>query len=232
MRLIGGLWVFGAGIALMVRANLGVSSWDVLHDALRLNSSLTFGMAVVVVSVLVLLASSAIGVRPGPGTVANVVLVGVFTDVILMTGVLAGIPNANVVGRLGVLLAGVGAIAVATALYISAGLGAGPRDSLMLGVAKRLRLSTGTSRALIEGSVLIAGGLLGGRVGVGTAVFAVAIGPAMNLSFRLFGMEPPRAKGGGTVITRAALAGQRWIQRGQLCSGSSRERSRYTGGRI
>lgn len=176
----------------MVRAQLGVSSWDVLHDALRLNTPLTFGAAVIVVSVAVVFGSFVMGVKPGAGTVANVILVGTFTDAILFMGLLDGIPSANLPTRLAALLIGVMTIAVATALYISAGLGAGPRDSLMLAAARRLLVSTGTSRALIEGSVLIVGALLGGKLGVGTAVFAVAIGPAINISFRLFGMEPTR----------------------------------------
>lgn len=115
--------------------------------------------------------------------------------------------------------------------HISAGLGAGPRDGLMVGLAERLDLSPGTSRTLIEGGVVIGGAALGGGVGVGTAVFAVTIGPAIDISFLLFGMRPPRRNDRGPAIGSAARAVERWLRRGQLGAGSSRERSRYTGGR-
>lgn len=188
-RLFLGLWVFAVGIALMVRADLGVSSWDVLHDALRLHTALSFGGAVIIVSVAVVIASFFLGVKPGAGTIANVLFVGAFTDAILVTGVLDGLPSDGLVIRIAALVAGVLAIALGTALYIGASLGAGPRDSLMLASATRFRVTAGTARAFLEGSVLLLGALLGGAVGIGTAVFVVAIGPAINLSFRAFGME-------------------------------------------
>lgn len=125
-RLIVGSWLFASGIALMVRAHLGVSSWDVLHDALHLNTSLTFGAAVVAVSVVVVVASFVMGVKPGPGTIANVILVGAFTDAILLTGLLGGLSPGPLLARVLALLLGVVVIAVGTAMYISAGLGAGP----------------------------------------------------------------------------------------------------------
>lgn len=230
-RLLAGVWLFAVGIALMVRANLGVSSWDVLHDALRLHTSFSFGAAVVMVSVVVVVGSASMGVKPGPGTIANVLLVGAFTDVILLTGVLDWLPAAYMLTRLAALLVGVLAIALGTAIYIGAGLGAGPRDSLMLAAGRRLQVSTGTSRALIEGSVLAGGAVMGGRVGPGTALFAITIGPAINASFRLFGMEPPR-QGGSHPLRHAAQAAHRWARRGQLGATSSIEQSRYTGGRI
>lgn len=231
-RLVVGLWLFAAGIALMVRGHLGVSSWDVLHDALRVQSPLTFGAAMIAVAFLVLVGSFALGVKPGPGTIANVVLVGAFTDVLLKTPLLEALPETNVLIRLTALLVGVVAIALGTAIYISAGLGAGPRDSLMIAASRRLHLSTGTSRALIEGSVLAAGALMGGRVGPGTAVFAMAIGPAINISFRLFGMEPPRRRNDSHLLKHAAQPPRRWARRGQLGATCSTEKSRYTGGRI
>lgn len=232
LRLIAGLWLFAVGIALTVRAGLGLSSWDVLHDAFSARTPLSFGGAVIAVSFAVLLASLVIGVRPGPGTVVNVLLVGAFTDALLATEVLGALRSATSIARVAALVTGVGVIAVATALYISAGLGAGPRDSLMVGLAKQLRLSPGASRALIEGVVVVGGAAMGGSVGVGTAVFAIAIGPAIDISFRLFGMQPPRRHPRGRSMARAVRATRHWLARGQLGAGSSRERSRYTGGRI
>ena len=188
-RLLVGLWVFAAGLAAMVRAGLGLSSWDVLHDALRGLTPLTFGQAVIAVSVAVLAVSVALGIRPGPGTVANVLLVGAFADVVLAAPWLDAVAGAGVAARAGVLVAGVAAIAFGTALYIGAALGAGPRDSLMLAVSRRLGVSAGAARAAIEASVLVAGVALGGSAGVGTVAFALLIGPAINLSFRALGMD-------------------------------------------
>ncbi len=230
IRLLLGLWVFALGLTLMVRADLGLSSWDVLHDAIRGLTFLTLGQAVIGISVLIVGASLALGVRPGPGTVANVILVGAFVDSILRTAFLAGLGSAHILARLIALVAGIGAISLGTALYIGAELGAGPRDSLMMAVSKRLHTSPGAARAGIEGSVVLVGIALGGAAGLGTIVFAVLIGPAINTAFRMFRMETrsPRA----SVLTRSSRAIGMWVQRGELGSSASAEASRYTGGRI
>nr|MBA2599729.1 hypothetical protein [Actinomycetota bacterium] len=191
---------------------------------------LTLGQAVIGISVLIVGASLALGVRPGPGTVANVILVGAFVDSILRTAFLAGLGSAHILARLIALVAGIGAISLGTALYIGAELGAGPRDSLMMAVSKRLHTSPGAARAGIEGSVVLVGIALGGAAGLGTIVFAVLIGPAINTAFRMFRMETrsPRA----SVLTRSSRAIGMWVQRGELGSSASAEASRYTGGRI
>lgn len=230
-RLLLGLGVFAGGLALMLRANLGLSSWDVLHEAIRGLTPLTFGQAVIGVSILVVVASLLLGVKPGAGTVANVILVGALTDVLLATRVLDDLATTAYLLRLLALVAGIAAIAVGTALYVGADLGAGPRDSLMLAVANWLGRSPGTARAAIEGSVLVVGIALGGAAGVGTLVFAVLIGPAINISFRLLGMYvPPRS--GTYGIRRIVRATLNWFRRGKLASSSSTDVSRYTGGRI
>lgn len=231
LRLIVGLGVFAIGLALMVRADLGLSSWDVLHDALRLISPLSFGEAVIGLSIVVVLGSIALGIRPGAGTIANVVLVGAFTDAWLSTGLGAQLGSSDIVIRLAGLSAGITAIAFGTALYIGANLGAGPRDSLMLAVAKRWAISPGAARTGIELSVLVIGVALDGAAGIGTVAFALLIGPAINLSFRYLGMEPPRRAAshpGKRIVTW--LWG--WAQRGQLGASPSTEESRRTGGRI
>ena len=188
-RLLGGLAIFAAGLTMMIRADLGLSPWDVLHDAIRAISPLTFGQVVVVISLIVVGVAWALGVRPGPATVVNSVLVGVVTDLMLATGVLGELSSEPLIPRIGVLLAGISAIALGTAAYIAANLGAGPRDGLMLGIARRSSRSTGGARTAIEATVLIVGMALGGSIGLGTAIFVLAIGPAINIAFRLFGME-------------------------------------------
>jgi uncharacterized protein len=194
LRLIAGLALFAAGLSLMLRAQLGLSAWDVLHDAISSLTALTFGQVVVAVSVVVLAASVVLGIRPGVGTIANSILVGVFTDAILQTPVLQDLASESLPPRILAMLAGIWGIAVGSALYIGANLGAGPRDALMLGIAKRSHRSAGAARAAIEGSVLIVGIVLGGSVGLGTVAFVILIGPTINIAFRLFQLEPPRDK--------------------------------------
>ena len=232
VRLLAGLALFAAGLALMVRADLGLSAWDVLHDSLRSLTPLTFGEVVIAVSVIVLAGSVALGIRPGVGTVANTVLVGVFADALLRSNFLQDLSSGPLTPRVFAMLAGVWGIALGSALYIGANLGAGPRDALMLGVARRSRRSAGAARAVIEACVLIVGMVLGGSVGVGTVAFVILIGPAINASFRLFGMEPPRRNahtGAATLTIRAISA---WGRRGQLGTSSTTQASRETGGRI
>ncbi len=213
VRLVAGLALFALGLALMLRAQLGLSAWDVLHDAIRSLTPLTFGQVVVAVSLVVLAGSIALGVRPGVGTVANSLLIGVFTDGLLQTPLLQDLASGGLLPRLLAMLAGIWGIALGSALYIGAKLGAGPRDALMLGIAKRSGRSVGTARTAIEASVLVIGMALGGSAGFGTAAFVILIGPAINFAFRLFGMEPPRDKAQANVVKRAVKAVAAWKRR-------------------
>lgn len=171
-RLLLGLALFGASIALMVRADLGLSSWDVLHQGLAARAGLPLGWVVNGVAVLVLLLWVPLRQRPGVGTVANVALVGLAVDAVL--AVLPPVGSLSV--RVPLLVAGILLNAVATALYIGASLGPGPRDGLMTGLAAR-GLPIRRVRTLIELGVLAVGWLLGGTVGPGTLLYAVSIGP-------------------------------------------------------
>jgi uncharacterized membrane protein YczE len=172
LHLLLGLVLFGLSIALMVRADLGLPSWDVLHQGLAQRLGLPFGWVVNGVALVVLLLWIPLRQRPGVGTVGNVILVGFSAD--------AGLAILPVVddlaARVGLLLAGVVLNGIATGLYIGAGLGPGPRDGLMTGLAQR-GLSIRVARTAIELTVLAVGWLLGGTVGVGTLLYAVAIGP-------------------------------------------------------
>jgi uncharacterized protein len=190
-RLFAGLWLFAAGVVLGLRSGLGVSPWDVLHDGIRQVTPLSFGTATVLVGVVLVAVALAAGIRPGPGTLANMVAIGVFADAMLATGVARDLHAWPLPWRLAAVVAGVGLVAIGTALYIGAGLGSGPRDSLMLAISRRTRARVGVVRALIETSVLAAGWLLGGAAGVGTILFAFGIGPAVELAFRLLRVELP-----------------------------------------
>ncbi|MEA2498961.1 MAG: hypothetical protein QOH26_1366 [Actinomycetota bacterium] len=194
-RLMVGLWLFALGVVMTLRADLGVAPWDVLHDGLRLRTPLTFGMAVIVVGVFLVAVSALLGLRPGLGTIANMILVGVVEDLMLNTGVGADLAPGHVPLRVLLLILGIATIGLGSALYIGAELGAGPRDGLMVLIARRTRLGILGARALVEGSALLAGIVLGGAAGVGTVLFALGIGPAVDVSFRIFGMDEEGRRG-------------------------------------
>ncbi|WBC13925.1 hypothetical protein O7600_22815 [Micromonospora sp. WMMA1998] len=172
VRLLAGLTLFGVSVALMVRADLGLASWDVLHQGLAARTGLPMGVLVNAVALLVLLLWVPLRQRPGIGTAANVALVGLALD-----ATLALVPPLDpLAGRIGLLVAGILLNGLATALYLGARLGPGPRDGLMTGLAAR-GLPLGPVRTLIEVTVLAVGWLLGGAVGPGTLLYAVGIGP-------------------------------------------------------
>jgi uncharacterized protein len=191
VRLLAGLWLFAAGVVLGLRSGLGVSPWDVLHDGIRQVTPLSFGIATVLVGVVLVAVALAAGIRPGPGTLANMLAIGLFADAMLATGIAADLDARPLPLRLLAVAGGVGLVALGTALYIGAGLGSGPRDSLMLALSARTGVRVGVVRALIEGSVLVVGWLLGGAAGVGTVLYAFGIGPAVELAFRLLRVQPP-----------------------------------------
>lgn len=170
-------------------ANIGLSPWDVLADGIRLRTPLTFGTAVIAIGVVLVAATWLGGVRPGIGTIANMILIGLFADLMLATDLGAGLMDGPSALRALVDVLGIAAIGLGSALYIGAELGTGPRDSLMVMLSRRAKLRIGVARGIIEGSALLAGIALGGTAGVGTALFALGIGPAVDVAFRLFGME-------------------------------------------
>ncbi|MFJ2745489.1 YitT family protein [Streptomyces sp. NPDC087440] len=177
-----GLVLFGISMALMVVASLGVASWDVLHQGLSRSTGISFGLVVNGIGVLVLLAWIPLRVRPGVGTVCNILVVGLVADAALSV-----LPDSfeSLTVRTVLLLTGIALNAVATGLYVGAGLGPGPRDGLMTGLARR-GVSIRVARTGIEITVLVAGWLLGGTVGVGTVLFAVAIGPLTQPALKRF----------------------------------------------
>lgn len=174
-RLLLGLVLCGVGIALMVRADLGLAPWDVLHQGLSERTGVPMGRWTIVVGAVVLLGWVPLRERPGVGTVLNVLLVGATVD---LTLALTGEPDA-MVARVPLLVAGTVVFGLGSGFYIGAGLGAGPRDGLMTGLARRGR-SVRVVRTVIELVALAAGWALGGGVGIGTVLFAVTVGPVVH----------------------------------------------------
>lgn len=172
-QLLGGLALYGASMALMIRSGLGLDPWDVLHQALSLRTGLTFGTVTAIVGALVLLGWIPLRQRPGVGTVSNILVIAVAVDVAL--AVLPAPSQLPV--RIAMLVAGVVGNGLATAAYIGTRLGPGPRDGLMTGFTAKTGLSIRLVRTAIEVTVLTTGWFLGGTVGLGTVVYALAIGP-------------------------------------------------------
>lgn len=191
-KLMLGLVLFGVGLWLGLVAELGVGPWDVLTGGLSQQLGMPFGRTAIGISVVVLLVGLAVRVRPGIGTLLNVVVIGAVIDLLFATALLADLGDRAVAVRLVVTLLGIACVAAGSALYLGAHLGPGPRDGLMVAIHTRTGWRVGTARAVLEGAVLVVGVLLGGPVGVGTVLFAVAIGPAVEVAFRLFRQTPVR----------------------------------------
>ena len=176
-----GLTGYGFSMALMVRAGLGLDPWDVFHQGLAGRTGMTIGIASAVVGVAVLLAWIPLRNRPGVGTVANVIVIAITVDAGMA---LLPTPESLPV-RVAMMLGAVVLNGLSTVLYIGAGMGPGPRDGLMTGLVARTGLSVRLVRTSIEATVLAVGWLLGGTVGVGTVVYALGIGPLVQLFVRL-----------------------------------------------
>jgi uncharacterized membrane protein YczE len=189
-RFVIGLLISAMGSVATIRANLGISPWDVLHDGIAQRTPLSFGESVIAVSVTVVILSWLIGIRPGAGTLVNMVLIGAFDDLLLNTGLGISLVGAPVLVQVGFLVLGVALVGLGAAVYIGAGLGAGPRDSLQLALSLRGGLRPGVARAIVEGVALCVGWLLGGAAGIGTAATVVLIGVFVDASFAALHVVP------------------------------------------
>ena len=190
VQLLAGLLLYGMSTALLLRAGLGVDPWTALHQGLSQVTGLTVGTVSIITSLLVLCLWVPLRQRPGIGTLLDAVVVGLVTD-----ATLALCPRPQGIWSQGSLLVvSVLLNAVATACYLGAGLGAGPRDGLMTGLAQR-GFSLRASRTVIELSALGSGWLLGGPVGIGTLVYALSIGPLAQLLIPRLEIRPEAGSG-------------------------------------
>jgi uncharacterized membrane protein YczE len=185
-RLLGGLALFGLGIALMVRADLGLAPWDVLHQGVAELTGIQIGRVTILTGAVVLLLWIPLHERPGIGTIANVLVIGVVEDAALAV---IDQPSA-MAARIALLVVGIYLFGPGSGLYIGAGLGPGPRDGLMTGIAKR-GMSVRLARTAVELVALAVGFALGGTVGIGTVLFAAAVGPNVHWHLERMTLPPP-----------------------------------------
>ncbi len=190
LRLLIGLALYGFGCALTVAAELGVDPWTVFAEGLARVTGIGVGWITNIVGLAVLLLWIPLHQRPGVGTVANILLVG--TSMQFALGVLPHPDSA--LGQAAMLVTGVVTVAVASGLYIGAHFGPGPRDGLMTGLHARLGWPIWACRLGVEGTVLVAGWLLGGTVGIGTVVFALGIGPLVHVALPLLAAPEPHRR--------------------------------------
>ena len=190
LKLNVGLFVYGIGIALLVHAEIGLPPWDVLAQGISRQTGLSFGQSAIAVSVMVLLFWIPLRVKPGIGSILNAFLLGLYADFWLaLLPVLDGYLAQLVCFVLGLLV-----LSFATGLYISSGMGKGPRDGLNTGIAQRFKLPFWQARSIVEVLVVIIGFALGGQVREGTLIFAFAIGYLNQLGLRLFKLVDNKGK--------------------------------------
>jgi uncharacterized membrane protein YczE len=197
-----GLVLYGLSGALQVRSTLGLDPWDVLHQGISKHTGLAIGTVLIIVGAVVLLFWIPLRQWPGLGTLSNVVLIGISMNVSLDL-----LPHVSALGwRIASMLSGVALCGVATGMYIGANLGPGPRDGLMTGLVRRTGRSVRVVRTGLELTVLFTGWLLGGTVGIGTVVFALAIGPLAQIFLPLFDLDRRFARRAPDELVEAVAA--------------------------
>lgn len=181
-RLNIGLVFYGLGLAMIVEAEIGLPPWDVFAKGISIQLGVTYGIASVIVSALVLMAWIPLKVKPGIGSILNAILIGLWSDVFIPLIP----PISDYLVNLSMFLVGMVIVAVATGIYITSYLGSGPRDGLMIGTQRVLGWPLWQVRTMYEALVLAIGWLMGGQVREGTLIFAVCIGVLMQLSLKIF----------------------------------------------
>ena len=183
LQLMVGLVVMGLAVTALKRSVLGLGPWDVFHDGVSHHTGIDLGLVGILVGIPILLLWLPLHQRPGVGTIANVFVIGWVVHLLLPHTSPAGTTTT----KIALMAAGICLFALGQGLYLSARLGPGPRDGLMTGLNRQFGWSIRRSRTLVEASALVAGFALGGTVGVGTVIFALAIGPMVQVTLRWFG---------------------------------------------
>ena len=202
-----GQLVFALGIVLMIKANIGYAPWEVFHVGLAYTTGLSIGLVSIIIGIIIIAIVAAFGEKIGFGTILSMVLCGVFIDLIMLTGFVSTAESftAGII----MLLIGLLLVAYGSYLYMKTGLGAGPRDNLMVVLNRKTRLPVGVCRSAVEVLVTLAGWLLGGMVGIGTIISAVAVGFFIQLVFALFKFDVAAVRHETLQETAKLLLGNR-----------------------
>ncbi|KAF5069742.1 hypothetical protein LNN31_10965 [Acetobacterium wieringae] len=187
-----GLFLYGLGIIVTMRANVGYAPWEVLHSGISQTLGVSIGLVNTAVGALIVAIVFMLGEKIGLGTIFNMFMIGLFMDLILYLDFIPLFDNFWI-GSL-VLIIGLFIISLGTYFYISSAFGAGPRDSLMVAVTRKTGLPVGLCRGILEVSVVFIGWLLGGMVGLGTVISAFAIGFCVQITFKLVKFDPTQVK--------------------------------------
>ena len=184
IRLFAGLFLYAVGIVMTINANIGLAPWDVFHQGLSKTFGITIGQASIGIGIIIVIINSLFKEKVGWGTLSNMIFIGMFVDFLMLNHIIPEFEN--LVLRALMMFSGMFVLGVATYLYIGVGLGAGPRDGLMVALTKRTGKSVRLVRNTIETVVVIIGYFLGGTVGAGTLIMALTIGVFVQLAFQLF----------------------------------------------
>lgn len=182
-----GFLLYAVGILLTIHSNLGTSPWDAFHLGIVNHSSFTLGQVSQLVGIVIIVICIILGEIPGWGTLTNMYFIGFFIDII-QAHQWIGTPD-SLLARFGMIFAGIFLIGWATYFYLSAALGSGPRDGLMLALSRKLKKKVGVPRTIIELTVLVMGYFMGGPIGIGTLLTALLVGPAIQLTYAIMGTD-------------------------------------------
>lgn len=206
-KLVFGLFLYALGIMVTINASIGYSPWDVFHVGLSKTTGLSLGTISISVGFLIIILTTILGEKFGIGTVLNMLLIGTFIDIIIKLDIIPVASN-YIIGFI-MLIVGILIISFATYFYISPGFGAGPRDGLMIALSRKLNLSIGWCRGIIEFVAAIGGYFLGGMLGLGTIIFVVMIGFCVQYTFKLLNFDPKTIKHESIKDTFEYLTGKR-----------------------
>ena len=198
-KLIFGLFLYAVGIVLTIKANIGYGPWEVFHVGLGKTIGISIGNASIIVGLIIIVITVLMGEKVGVGTILNMILIGLFLDILLISNIVPIIENIYV-GIL-VLVLGLYIISIGSYFYIGSGFGAGPRDGLMVALTRKTKLPIGVIRSIIELIATIIGWLLGGMVGIGTLISVIAIGFCIQSTFRLLKFNPTNIKHSTIIAT-------------------------------
>lgn len=191
-QLMVGLILFSIGIVMTIQANIGYAPWDVFHAGFAKQIGITLGLASIILGIIIGIITVLLGEKIGIGTLSNMILIGIFLDLIMFLNI---IPRAEgFINGLVMLITGMFVIALGSYFYIGSGFGAGPRDSLMVGITRKTSLPIGICRVVIELLTALIGYFMGGLVGFGTIISAFAIGFCVQVTFNFLKFDTTKVK--------------------------------------